>query len=168
MNIASPRARALAYGVMLIAATAVITSTSQEVAISHDAVPQDAIWQHAASHHRGDFDRKDDGDAGAAVPIRCTTLYRMDSFQRTTLIRTSLIRGASCSPRTPPVWVNDNGTGHATLYDGLGVKQGLVITIPPPTGGTPPSLPTGIVSNSSMGFVVSLCDLRQAERGRPA
>ena len=29
---------------------------------------------------------------------------------------------------TSPFWVADNGTGLATLYNGLGVKQGLVVT----------------------------------------
>ena len=33
-----------------------------------------------------------------------------------------------------PVWVNDNRTGLSTLYDGLGAKQALVVTIPPPDG----------------------------------
>jgi uncharacterized protein (TIGR03118 family) len=50
-----------------------------------------------------------------------------------------------------PWWVNDNGTGLATLYDGSGVKQGLKVTIPPPAGspaGTT-STPTGIVFNPS-------------------
>jgi uncharacterized protein (TIGR03118 family) len=47
------------------------------------------------------------------------------------------------------VWIADNGTGLSTLYDGLGNPQSLVVTIPPPKGGTPPSAPTGIVFNSS-------------------
>jgi uncharacterized protein (TIGR03118 family) len=40
------------------------------------------------------------------------------------------------------VWVADNGTGKSTLYDGNGVPQPLVVTIP---GGKP----TGIVFNGS-------------------
>lgn len=51
---------------------------------------------------------------------------------------------------TTPFWVNDNGTGLATLYDGSGSKLGLVVTIPGPSGGT--SAPTGIVFNSSASF----------------
>src|SRR5512132_3750257 len=46
-------------------------------------------------------------------------------------------------------WVADNGTGKATLYDGFGVKQKLVVNIP---GGKP----TGIVfSGSPTDFPVS-------------
>ncbi|MGB7464246.1 MAG: TIGR03118 family protein [Candidatus Acidiferrum sp.] len=46
-----------------------------------------------------------------------------------------------------PFWVSDNGTGLATLYNGAGVKQMLVVTVPPP-GATP----TGQVFNSSSSF----------------
>ncbi|HEY1601915.1 MAG TPA: TIGR03118 family protein [Pirellulales bacterium] len=50
------------------------------------------------------------------------------------------------------VWVNDNGTGLATLYDGLGTPQSLVVSVPGDDG---PADPTGIVFNSSSSFVVS-------------
>lgn len=50
-----------------------------------------------------------------------------------------------------PWWVSDNGTGVSTLYNGSGTPQPsnnpLVVTIPPPAGGTPPSAPTGVVFN---------------------
>ena len=48
---------------------------------------------------------------------------------------------------TSPWWVSDNGTGLSTIYDGTGTKQGLIVTIPVPPGGTPPSTPTGVVAN---------------------
>jgi uncharacterized protein (TIGR03118 family) len=54
-----------------------------------------------------------------------------------------------------PMWVADNETGVSTLYDGAGVTQSLVVTIPPPMGGMPPSHPTGIVSSRGSDFVVS-------------
>lgn len=57
---------------------------------------------------------------------------------------------------TSPWWVSDNGTGVATLYDGQGVPQSLMVTIPPPAGspdGTT-AAPTGNVFNSTTGFVV--------------
>ena len=52
-------------------------------------------------------------------------------------------------------WVADNAKGVATLYNGPGMKQSLVVTIPPanpnnpskPTGNT--GTPTGIIANSS-------------------
>lgn len=45
-----------------------------------------------------------------------------------------------------PFWVSDNATGLSTIYRGNGQKLGLVVTIPPPLGGTPPAAPTGIVT----------------------
>jgi len=53
---------------------------------------------------------------------------------------------------TSPWWVADNGTGLSTLYDGSGTKQGLVVTIPPPSGQSSPSAPTGVVFNGTGGF----------------
>jgi uncharacterized protein (TIGR03118 family) len=53
------------------------------------------------------------------------------------------------SSATSPWWVADNGTGVSTLYNGAGVKQALTVTIPPPTGGSPPSAPTGVVFNGN-------------------
>jgi uncharacterized protein (TIGR03118 family) len=49
-------------------------------------------------------------------------------------------------------WVSDNGTGLATLYNGIGTKQGLVVTIPSASGKNPPSPPTGIVANGTADF----------------
>jgi uncharacterized protein (TIGR03118 family) len=53
------------------------------------------------------------------------------------------------------VWVADNGKGVSTLYDGLGVPQPLVVTIPTARGVPPPGLPTGIVYNGSGDFAVT-------------
>jgi uncharacterized protein (TIGR03118 family) len=58
--------------------------------------------------------------------------------------------GLTRGPATP-WWANDEGTGRATLYNAAGVKQGLVVTVPPPPGsaaGTT-STPTGIIFNGS-------------------
>jgi uncharacterized protein (TIGR03118 family) len=49
-------------------------------------------------------------------------------------------------------WVADNTTGFATLYNGPGAKQSLVVTIPPAgpnNKNTPTASPTGAVSNGS-------------------
>src|SRR5690242_18088198 len=48
-----------------------------------------------------------------------------------------------------PWWVSDNGTGVSTLYNGLGMKVPLTVTIPPPAGspaGTT-AAPTGVIFN---------------------
>jgi len=56
-----------------------------------------------------------------------------------------------------PWWVNTAGTGLSVLYDGNGNpyphSNQLIVTIPPPAGGGP-SVPTGIVSNSSADFQI--------------
>src|SRR5258708_12321 len=52
--------------------------------------------------------------------------------------------GISFGP-TSPFWVSDNKTGTATLYNGSGVKQGLVVNLPKAGGGT--LAPTGQVFN---------------------
>jgi uncharacterized protein (TIGR03118 family) len=53
-------------------------------------------------------------------------------------------------------WVADNGTGKATLYDGQGNPQTLVVTIPSAAGGSVPGRPTGIVFNGTGQFAVRL------------
>ncbi|QQC65739.1 TIGR03118 family protein [Paraburkholderia ginsengisoli] len=51
------------------------------------------------------------------------------------------------------VWVADNGTSLATLYDGNGTPQSLVVSIPNGTSG--PANPTGIVFNGTSDFTVT-------------
>ena len=49
-------------------------------------------------------------------------------------------------------WVSDEGTGVATLYNGAGAKQSLVVTIPksnPSDPTFPTGTPTGMISNSN-------------------
>lgn len=52
-------------------------------------------------------------------------------------------------------WVADNGSGVSTLYDGNGVKQSLVVTIPPRPGNDTGN-PTGIVFYGGSEFVVTV------------
>src|SRR6202140_1298146 len=52
-----------------------------------------------------------------------------------------------------PFWLADQGTGLSTLYDGTGVKQSLVVPIPPASG-TGKGSPTGIVYNGSSEFQI--------------
>jgi hypothetical protein len=50
-------------------------------------------------------------------------------------------------------WVANEGTSTSTLYDGNGVRQALVVTIPAGTAG--PAHPPGIVLNPTGSFPVS-------------
>jgi uncharacterized protein (TIGR03118 family) len=59
------------------------------------------------------------------------------------------------SPPTGPFWIADNHSGLSTLYDGAGNSLPIVVTIPPPIGGTPPAAPTGIVFNGTANFNLS-------------
>lgn len=67
--------------------------------------------------------------------------------------------GIAFSP-TGPFWVNDNGSGVATVYDGMGhpvpPNTPLIVTIPLPPGSMETtSSPTGMVFNNTTDFVVS-------------
>jgi uncharacterized protein (TIGR03118 family) len=64
----------------------------------------------------------------------------------------------------------DAETGKSTLYDGAGVPQSLVVTIPPAAGGTTGS-PTGIVFNGANTFLVTAAaqlvrEVHLSHRGR--
>src|SRR5260370_5168121 len=51
-----------------------------------------------------------------------------------------------------PWWVSDKATGFSTLYNGAGVKQALIVTIPPADPNnkkTPTGTPTGTIANGS-------------------
>jgi uncharacterized protein (TIGR03118 family) len=57
---------------------------------------------------------------------------------------------------TTPIWISDNKTGLSTVYNGAGqpfpIASPIQVTIPPPSGGTPPAAPTGIVfTNTGFG-----------------
>jgi uncharacterized protein (TIGR03118 family) len=69
--------------------------------------------------------------------------------------------GVAFSPDGSPFWIADNNSGKSTLYDGTGAIVPLVVTIPCPKkagagSGCPagPAAPTGIVFNTSSGFIV--------------
>jgi uncharacterized protein (TIGR03118 family) len=56
-----------------------------------------------------------------------------------------------------PLWVANNGTGTATVYNAQGIPAPvgtpLIVTVPTNSGGTPPSGPTGQVFNPTSGFM---------------
>ena len=52
-----------------------------------------------------------------------------------------------------PLWINDNGSGWATLYDGKGNAKSLKVEIPTANGAGVGS-PTGMVFNASSDFLV--------------
>jgi uncharacterized protein (TIGR03118 family) len=52
---------------------------------------------------------------------------------------------------TSPWWVSENNAGVSTLYNGQGVKQGLVVNIPSPVSGVA-GTPTGVVFTGATGF----------------
>ena len=56
---------------------------------------------------------------------------------------------------TSPFWVSDNGTGKSTLYNSVGQKQGLIVTVPAAGGGTAPGTPTGVIGNTTGQFDVT-------------
>jgi uncharacterized protein (TIGR03118 family) len=58
--------------------------------------------------------------------------------------------GLIASP-TSPWWVADNNAGVSTLYNGQGVKQGLVVNIPSPVSGVA-GTPTAVVFTGAAGF----------------
>lgn len=78
--------------------------------------------------------------------------------------------GVAFTPAGSPFWVNDNATGCSTLYDGIGTKVALQISVPLPGNVVPtascqpgdpnkpaspaPSTPTGIVWNPAATFLV--------------
>jgi uncharacterized protein (TIGR03118 family) len=54
---------------------------------------------------------------------------------------------------TSPFWVSDQGSGVSTLYSAAGVINSKVVTVPPSS--PPPTGATGIVFNSTTGFLVN-------------
>jgi uncharacterized protein (TIGR03118 family) len=61
--------------------------------------------------------------------------------------------GVAFNP-TGAFWVADNNTQKSTLYDGNGVVQSLVVTIPPAASGKLAS-PTGMLFNSTPDFAIT-------------
>jgi uncharacterized protein (TIGR03118 family) len=76
------------------------------------------------------------------------------SISSTATVDTNLVNAWGLARGSGPWWVADNGTGLSTLYDNTGAIVPLVVTIPPPMNGTPPSAPTGTAFNFTKDFRV--------------
>jgi len=61
--------------------------------------------------------------------------------------------GISYSPGGP-FWISDNVTGLSTVYNGSGVNQGLVVTLPKATGLSTPAAASGNVYNGTSSFII--------------
>ncbi len=62
--------------------------------------------------------------------------------------------GIAINQNNGAIWVSDNGSGLSTVYTDHGANLGLNVAIPQPAGSSDGSAPTGIVFNSTHGFVV--------------
>ena len=54
-----------------------------------------------------------------------------------------------------PFWISNNHSGTSTLYDGTGTPLPLVVDVPAPGGPGTQGAVTGIIFNSSTGFIMS-------------
>jgi uncharacterized protein (TIGR03118 family) len=86
------------------------------------------------------------------------------AFASTTLVSDGSIAAAHTDPNlkngwgvafnpTGTFWVSDNAANKSTLYDGNGVVQSLVVTIPAGSSGTAGN--TGMIFNAASGFAIS-------------
>ncbi|WP_410856347.1 TIGR03118 family protein [Paraburkholderia sp. SIMBA_054] len=87
-------------------------------------------------------------------PYKATTLVSDSSVPAALQTDANLKNawGIAFNPKTF-IWIADNGTQRATLYDGNGVVQSVVVSIP--AGSNGPANPTGIVFNGTGDFEVS-------------
>jgi uncharacterized protein (TIGR03118 family) len=108
-------------------------------------------------------------DHASSTPPPAT---QTSSFKTTVLVSD----GSVTAPNTDPnlkngwgiafnpsgaMWVSDNNTKKSSLYDGNGVVQSLVVTIPPNAAGAPAG-PTGIVFNKSTDFQIGAPGVAQS------
>jgi uncharacterized protein (TIGR03118 family) len=106
------------------------------------------------------------GGAYSASTTKTATLTvtAATAFSQTNLVSNGTVMAAVTDPNLVnpwglalapkgPMWVANNGTQTSTLYDGTGIKQALVVAIPPPSAG--PANPTGQVFNSSSDFTIA-------------
>jgi uncharacterized protein (TIGR03118 family) len=102
--------------------------------------------------------------AAAAIALPLATIAHADTFTQTNLVSNVPNLAAHTDPNlinpwgmsfsaTSPFWTSDQVAGVATLYDGAGNINPLVVTIPGTAGG--PSGPTGTVFNAGSAFLLN-------------
>lgn len=94
--------------------------------------------------------------AGFALSLFLLPVLTFAQYTRTDLVSddtdSDLVNGWGLTRSGgSPFWVSDNGTGKSTLYNGVGNKIGLVVTIPPAPNGAAQGTPTGTVFNITLG-----------------
>jgi uncharacterized protein (TIGR03118 family) len=96
----------------------------------------------------------DDPPPPPASPFTSTNLVSSDASIQAAHTDPNLQNGwgVAFNPKGT-FWVSDNTTHKSTLYDGNGVVQSLVVSIPDGKNG--PAGPTGIIFNSTSDFVIS-------------
>jgi uncharacterized protein (TIGR03118 family) len=106
------------------------------------------------------------GAAGAALTLACQA-HAATEFAVTNLVSDGSVPAATIDPNlinpwgisrtaTSPLWVSDNGTGLATVYNSAGTKLPLSVTIAPPSGQTFAASPTGqVATGSTSDFLLS-------------
>jgi uncharacterized protein (TIGR03118 family) len=97
------------------------------------------------------------GDGGGSSPPQTTfkeTLLDSDGSVAGTIADPNLQNawGVTFNP-TATMWVSDNNVQKASLFDGNGNIQSLVVSMPAGTNG--PASPTGILFNPTSDFVIS-------------
>lgn len=93
-----------------------------------------------------------------AAAVVLHSIHAQAQFTLTSLVTTtkdSHLKNAWGMAYLPggPFWISDEVTGVSTVYDANGTVVSLVVTVPSATTGT--GTPTGIVGNSTSGFVVT-------------
>jgi len=102
----------------------------------------------------------------AALALAASAHAANNAYQQHNLVSNGAVPADNVDPNlvnawgiafnpTGVVWVANNGTGTSTLYNGLGVPQALVVTIPAAPGAQGPGSPTGTVFSGSNDFAVT-------------
>lgn len=101
-----------------------------------------------------------------AMAVMLSGLGLADHYQVTNLVSDGSVTAKATDPHLvnawgisrssgSPWWVSDNNAGVATLYDGTGAAQPLVVTIPSAAGPGQKGTPTGTIFNGTQSFQIA-------------